>query len=53
MPIQMTRTAKLALYFLRAYLILLLTLILIKFIRVFSSSNKASPATQEEKQKPN
>jgi hypothetical protein len=33
--VQMTRTTRIALYFLRFYLIGLLTLILIRFLRVF------------------
>ncbi len=35
--VQMTRTARAALYFLRFYLIVLLILILVKFLRVFHS----------------
>ncbi len=33
--VQMTRTVKIALYFLRFYLIVLLALILVKFLRTF------------------
>lgn len=33
--VQMTRTTKIALYFLRFYLVALLALILIRFLRVF------------------
>ena len=33
--VQMTRMTKIALYFLRFYLVALLTLILIRFLRVF------------------
>lgn len=33
--VQMTRTTKIALYFLRIYLVALLALILIRFLRVF------------------
>lgn len=33
--VQMTRTTKIALYFLRFYLVALLVLILIRFLRVF------------------
>ncbi len=33
--VQMTRTVKIALYFLRVYLIVLLVLILVKFLRTF------------------
>ncbi len=45
--IQMTPVARFSLYFLRAYLILLLLLILVKFIRVYSTrthGNHAAPA---------
>ena len=42
--IQMTRTAKIALYVLRIYLIVLLTLIGIKFVRTFLATNKAPPS---------
>ena len=34
--IKMTPMVKVALYFLRAYLILLLTLIVVKFVRIFT-----------------
>jgi hypothetical protein len=34
--VQMTRTTKIALYFLRFYLVALLALILIRFLRVFN-----------------
>ena len=44
---------KVALYSLRVYLIILLTLILIKFIRGFSAKPTPSPAAQEEQQKKN
>lgn len=40
--IKMTRTVKLALFFLRAYLILLLTLIGIKFVRMFLAHGAGS-----------
>ncbi len=40
--IQMTRTVKFTLYFLRIYLVILLILILVKFIRVFGQA-PASP----------
>jgi hypothetical protein len=47
--IQMTRTVKFALYFLRVYLIVLLTLIAVRFVKVFAGSGKepphAAPAT--------
>jgi hypothetical protein len=33
--VQMTRTTKIALYFLRFYLVALLALILVRFLRVF------------------
>jgi hypothetical protein len=33
--VQMTRTTKVALYFLRVYLIALLVLILVRFLRLF------------------
>jgi hypothetical protein len=33
--VQMTRTTKIALYFLRVYLIALLALILVRFLRLF------------------
>ncbi len=33
--VQMTRTVRIALYFLRFYLIVLLALILVKFLRTF------------------
>lgn len=33
--VQMTRTTKIALYFLRIYLVALLALIVIRFLRVF------------------
>ena len=42
--IQMTRTAKIALYVLRIYLIVLLTLTGIKFVRTFLATNKAPPS---------
>jgi hypothetical protein len=51
--IQTTPMVKVALYALRIYLIVLLTLILIKFIHVFSTKPAASGAGQEEQQKPN
>jgi hypothetical protein len=34
--VQMTRTTRVALFFLRVYLILLLGLVLVKFLRTFS-----------------
>jgi hypothetical protein len=43
--IQMTRTAKTALYGLRIYLIVLLTLIGIKFARTFWAAGKTAPAS--------
>ncbi len=51
--IQTTPMVKVALYSLRIYLIVLLTLILIKFIRGFSAKPTPSAATQGEQQKPN
>jgi hypothetical protein len=51
--IQTTPMVKVALYALRIYLIVLLTLILIKFIRIFSAKAAPSAATREEQQKPN
>jgi hypothetical protein len=52
--IQTTPTVKVALYSLRIYLIILLTLILIKFIRIFSAKPTASSGSkQEEQQKSN
>ena len=44
---------KVALYALRIYLIVLLTLILIKFIHVFSTKSAPSATGQEEQQKSN
>lgn len=41
--IHMTRMARLALYFLRIYLILLLGLIIVKFVMLFSESASGSP----------
>jgi hypothetical protein len=42
--IKMTRTVKVALFFLRVYLIVLLGLIALKFVRVFAGSdNGAKP----------
>jgi hypothetical protein len=41
--IHMTRTARIALYFLRIYLILLLGLILVKFVLLFSKPSSNSP----------
>ena len=43
--IQITPMAKVALYFLRAYLIILLLLILIAFIRKSQANSSARPAT--------
>ncbi|MGA2221482.1 MAG: hypothetical protein ABSH21_06855 [Verrucomicrobiia bacterium] len=52
--IQTTPMVKVALYSLRIYLIILLTLILIKFIRIFCAKPAdKSGAKQEEQQKPN
>ncbi len=39
--IQMTRSVKVALFFLRVYLIVLLALILIKFVGMFSKGNSS------------
>ena len=49
--VQMTPMVKIALYGLRVYLIVLLTLIAIKFFRVFAQTGKepaAAPAAQTE-----
>jgi hypothetical protein len=44
--IKMTRTVKMALFFLRVYLIVLLGLILVKFLKVFTAPEKASQPVQ-------
>jgi hypothetical protein len=48
--IKMTRTVRIALWALRIYLLILLTLIAIKFIRVFSApvDRQQVPATQSQ-----
>ncbi|MBV8215908.1 MAG: hypothetical protein JOZ08_22045 [Verrucomicrobia bacterium] len=48
--IKMTRTVRFALWALRIYLLILLTLIAIKFIRVFSTpaDHEPVPATQSQ-----
>ena len=48
--IKMTRTVRIALWALRIYLLILLTLIAIKFIRVFSApaDHQPVPAAQSE-----
>ncbi len=55
--IHMTRTVRVALFFLRIYLILLLGLILVKFVLLFSDketpgSAPANPRDGTEQQKP-
>jgi hypothetical protein len=45
--IHMTRTVKVALYFLRVYLIVLLGLILVKFVLLFSGKSSPTPATEQ------
>jgi hypothetical protein len=43
----MTRTVKIALYFLRVYLIVLLGLILVKFVLLFSGKSSPTPASEQ------
>ncbi len=48
--VQMTRSVKFALYFLRVYLLILLTLIVLKFVRVFAAKPAAAPRPPESSQ---
>ncbi len=49
--VKTTRTVKIALWALRLYLLLLLSLIVLKFTRVFLKTDTAAPATKARVQR--